>query len=211
VAADPVSAWTAATAYAAGVFVTASTPGALRFRSSGGTTGGAEPSWPGVAGGTVNDNDITWTAVTRSRLEMLLEKITAILNAAALSTYDGESLPAAWHTIPFFGEVDTPVIAVYPDTGRPAPKSSTTLERRWSVVAQICERVDHPSRAVHHMLLRELMEDALVESLTFSLASGQTVQIDSGGFTEEEQVATADGRFVYTPLRIDVFARQTRA
>jgi hypothetical protein len=52
--------WAASTAYAAGSVVKDSN-GNYQTAGGAGTSGGSAPSWPTTAGGTVNDNGITWT------------------------------------------------------------------------------------------------------------------------------------------------------
>lgn len=61
-------AWTAGRAYQAGMVAESNNPGpytmGLLFQAqNAGTSGATEPAWPPVAGGTVNDNGITWKAI----------------------------------------------------------------------------------------------------------------------------------------------------
>jgi hypothetical protein len=57
--------WAAATVYASGAFVEPTTPTGRTYEAttvgSPATSGGSEPTWPTTAGGTVVDNNITWT------------------------------------------------------------------------------------------------------------------------------------------------------
>jgi hypothetical protein len=57
-------AWAATTAYATTSphFVTPTTPNGFRYQcTTGGTSGGTEPTWPTTIGGTVVDGTVTWT------------------------------------------------------------------------------------------------------------------------------------------------------
>jgi len=55
--------WHAGHAYGAGTFTVPTVDNNFYYSSSGGTAGAGEPVWPVVVGGTVVDNDITWTCV----------------------------------------------------------------------------------------------------------------------------------------------------
>lgn len=57
------STWAASTAYAASSQVLPVTENGLVYQSSGGTSDANEPTWPVEIGGTVVDNDITWTCL----------------------------------------------------------------------------------------------------------------------------------------------------
>jgi len=57
-------AWEASTAYATTSphYVTPTTPNGFRYEcTTGGTSGGTEPTWPTTIGGTVSDGGVTWT------------------------------------------------------------------------------------------------------------------------------------------------------
>jgi hypothetical protein len=58
-------AWSDATVYAAGQKVVPTEPNGFVYEATvGGTSGGAEPTWPLVLGGTETDNTVTWRAET---------------------------------------------------------------------------------------------------------------------------------------------------
>lgn len=85
--AAPVVDWTAATVVERGWWARpVATPweeGGLLFRTSAsGTTDATEPTWPTTAGGTVTDNDITWTAIQAPPL--LYEWEEAVLGMVAV-------------------------------------------------------------------------------------------------------------------------------
>ena len=72
--------WTASTAYTTrdpfdakteigGIVKPSSANGFWYIATVGGTSGGSEPTWPGTLGGTVTDNDITWTAIYSRRFD----------------------------------------------------------------------------------------------------------------------------------------------
>lgn len=69
-----VSDWTTATAYTVGAFVRSSSPTVLRFECTvaGTSHSSTQPTWPTVAGQTVSDNGITWTARTAWDLPALI-------------------------------------------------------------------------------------------------------------------------------------------
>lgn len=60
--------WTASTVYALNDYVIplASFNGRLYKATTGGTSGGSEPTWPTTIGGTVVDGSVTWTEQTAS-------------------------------------------------------------------------------------------------------------------------------------------------
>lgn len=56
------AAWVTATVYAAGVGIIPTTPAGLWYEcTTGGTSGGTEPTWLTATGATVNDNGVIWT------------------------------------------------------------------------------------------------------------------------------------------------------
>ena len=68
--------WTATTAYTASAdydrgnesLVKPTTPnGYYYYPSTGGTSGGSEPTWPTTPGGTVSDGSVTWTCIEATR------------------------------------------------------------------------------------------------------------------------------------------------
>jgi len=59
------SAWIVTTAVAVGQHVAPTTENGFYYKATvAGTTGGSEPTWPTVLGGTVVDGTVTWTATT---------------------------------------------------------------------------------------------------------------------------------------------------
>lgn len=59
--------WAASTVYSASDYVIPTTAnGRIYKTTSGGTSGGSEPTWPTTTGGTVVDGTVTWTEQTAS-------------------------------------------------------------------------------------------------------------------------------------------------
>lgn len=75
---DQITEWSASTSVSANAWFKATDedePFVFQADSDGGTTDSTEPTWPTVSGGTVTDNDITWTAYDQRLPEDLEEAV----------------------------------------------------------------------------------------------------------------------------------------
>ena len=84
--------WAAATVYSTGNFVIGlSADTGLDFEAtSGGTSAGAEPTWPTAIGGTVVDNGVTWTARAQPNLWTYKPQLRAGNNPDSISFEFGD-------------------------------------------------------------------------------------------------------------------------
>jgi hypothetical protein len=68
---EQVADWSGSAPAVRGKFARPSSPSILRFEcTAAGTTGDAEPAWPEIAGNTVLDGEVTWTARTAWELPL---------------------------------------------------------------------------------------------------------------------------------------------
>lgn len=84
--------WAPGVAYESEVCVRPSSPTGFEYSSSGGQSGATEPRWPKLAGGTVTDGSITWTAQAISNDSLIATIAVSAWSAETGVTITDETL-----------------------------------------------------------------------------------------------------------------------
>lgn len=92
---DDPGAWAATTVYSTGDFRRPTVQNGYRYEATtGGTSGGSQPTWPTTPGGTVVDGTVTWTCRSFAVTDTNCPHTQAVIRAASrIFAADGDTVP----------------------------------------------------------------------------------------------------------------------